>query len=313
MNHMKAKTSLLPLFEKALKMSFQNIWRNKVLTLATIFVIGIIVFTFNIILAINFITQDAVTQLNQKVDLIVYVKETTDYDQTLKIIKDIEAQEGVIEANYTSKEDALKELKQLHPDLSLAFEKYQLGNPLPASLNIVTAHPEYHNQLSKFLQQEKYSIFLSTIITNDEQGSPIISSVSQNLLRVTDFAKQIIIWLIVTFVLGGTLIILNALHITIFSRKKEIEVMKLVGASTWFIRLPFIIESIIYTVLAVIASFIMISLLSGNAQNEGLSIFQSLNKQNISSLLMIEIIAAIILSTLSSFIAVHQYLQKKVL
>lgn len=294
-------------------MSLQNIWRNKVLSLATVFVIGTIVFTFNIILAINFITQDAVNQLNQKVDIVVYVKESTRYEQALQIKSELEQQEGVLAVDYTSKDQALAELKTLHPDLTLAFEQYDLGNPLPASLNITTVHPQYHAQIAQFLNQDKYLAYLSDVITDDSQSSPIISSVSANLSKVTDFARQIILWLIVTFVIGGTLIILNALHITIFSRKKEIEVMKLVGASNWFVRLPFIIESVIYAVLAVIGSFVMMSFFSGSLEAVEFSLLETLNKQNTTSLFFIELIAAILLSVLSSFIAIHQYLRKQVL
>ena len=105
-----------------------------------------------------------------------------------------------------------------------------------------------------------------------------------------------------TFVIGGALIILNALQITIFMRRQEISVMKLVGASHWFVRLPFIIEAIIYGFLAITLSFIMLFILSKNLQIE---------LPNMFGYLMVELLITILLSVGSSIIAVHEHLITK--
>lgn len=304
---MKNQPKASYLLGKGFKLSLSNIWRNKVLSLATIFVTGTIIFIFNIILAINFIAQDALSDLNKKIDVTVYLKESTSYDQAQNLMSEISSFEGVENVSYTSKEDALMQIKTTHPDISLAFEKYSLGNPLPASLNITTTDPQYHQAIANSLAQDKYQIYLSNVITNNSAGnSSIISSVSKNLLKLSDFTHQIIFWLILIFVLGGALIILNALQITIFTRKKEISVMRLVGASNWFIRLPFIIESIIYGVLAVVISFIMLFVLSKNIQIEIAGI-------NFYVIFLIELVATIALSIFSSIIAIHEYIQKDLL
>ena len=255
---MKKSASKLNLLKRAFELGANNIWRNKLLSIATIFVMGIIIFIFNIILAVNFIAQDALTDLSKKVDVIVYLKDSTNYAQSEEIAADIRELEGVENVIYTSKNDALNQIKSSHPSLSLAFEKYKLGNPLPASLNVSTSHPKYHQGIINFLSQDRYQALLSNFSANSGENNDIISGVSKNLLTVTNFTQQVIFWLITIFIIGGALVILNALQITIFSRKKEIEVMKLVGASYWFIRLPFIIESIIYGILAILLSFIMI-------------------------------------------------------
>ena len=116
-----------------------------------------------------------------------------------------------------------------------------------------------------------------------------------------------------TFVVGGTLIILNALQMTIFTRKKEISIMKLVGAPYSFIRMPFIIESIIYGLLAVVVSFLMLYVLSKNLNIEGSSFSNHYSNINYISIFLIELILTISLSVLSSIIAIHDYLQKNLL
>lgn len=307
---MQNKSSFFSLFEKSFKLSISNIWRNKVLSLATIFVTGTILFIFNIILAINFITQSALTDLNKKVDITVYLKETTSEEQAQIIAHELQSIKEIAGVNYTSKAQALEQIKTTHPDLSLSFEKYNLGNPLPASLNITTTNPKYHQAVADFLAQDKYQVYLSNVITNNSNDNNIITSVSKNLIKLSDFTHQVIFWLIITFVLGGTLIILNALQITIFTRKHEISVMKLVGASHWFIRSPFIIESIIYGVSAVLLSFIMFFSLTGKIQIEDTAFWSYYSGINFVLVFLLELIGTILLCIFSSSVAIHEYLKK---
>ncbi|MBI4232009.1 FtsX-like permease family protein [Candidatus Peregrinibacteria bacterium] len=306
-----------PLSSKLLIRSFKlaaiNIWRNKLLSIATIFVTGTIIFIFNIILAINFIAEDALHDLNKKVDVTAYLKESTTYEEVEKIRTELEAIEQVEAVNYTSKEDALTQLKSTHPDISLTFEKYQLGNPLPASLSIITTHPKYHEAVSELLQSDRYQVYISNIVTANSPDNNIIASVSKNLVKLSDFTQQVIFWLILTFVIGGALIILNALQITIFTRKKEISVMKLVGASHWFIRLPFLIESIIYGISAVIISFLMIYFLAKNIEIDGSNLKLYYEGINVYQIFLAEIGATVIISLFSASIAIQEYLKKDLL
>ena len=302
------------MIKKGILLGLHNIWRNKFLSLATIFVIGTIIFIFNVILAVNFIAKEAIQDLSEKIDVVIYLQESTTIEESQSIAKDIATLEGVVEVTYTSKNDALNQLKLTHPDISLAFEKYGLGNPLPASLNVTTEHPKYHQSIADFLNQDKYLAKLSNIVTTgDSSTNTVMTSVSKNLNSVTNFAQQVIFWLIMIFVIGGVLIILNALQITIFNRKKEIEVMKLVGSSNWFIRFPFLIEGIIYGILAVVISFVMLLVLSKNIQISETSLWDYYSGIEFYKIFLIELVATVILSVFSSMIAVHEYLGKPLL
>ncbi len=291
------------LFKKGLNLSLSNIWRNKFLSLATIFVIGVIIFIFNIILGINFIAQKSLYELGQKVDLIIYLKDTTTESEAANLIEDIKIMPEIKTVTYTSKDEALSQLKATHPDLSISFEKYNLENPLPASLNISTNKPSDHAVVAEFLDQQKYKNLLSNISVNNESDNSIISSVSKNLSALGNFTNQIIFWLIITFLIGGTLIILNALQMAIFARRQEIEVMKLVGASIRFIRMPFIIEATIYAILAVIFGFLMLILF---AQKTEISVAASWI-----NVFFIELALTIFISIVSSLIAVNEHLFRK--
>lgn len=307
---MKTKTTLKaksPKLSTVLKISFQNIWRNKILSLATIFVMAIILFMFNIILSINFLAETALESLSEKIDIVVYLKESASENDILKLTNDLEKLEGINSVIYTTKEKALEDLQKSHPDLTLAFEKYGLGNPLPQSISITTQHPKYYNEIKKYLQQEKFSNILSQS-EQKEEDTNILNTVSQNLNSLSIFARQILFWIIITFLIGGILIMINALQITIFSRKKEIEVMKMVGASHNFIKLPFIIESIIYGTTAVISCFIMLFILSQNPAIKESGILHLYPSINIYAIIGAELAGTLFLSMISASLSVREHI-----
>ncbi len=310
---MSAQTKISYLLEKSFKLALSNIWRNKILSLATVFVIGTIIFIFNIILAVNFIAKDALNDLNKKIDITVYLKEDTTYEETTNIINQVKAIKEVADVTYTSKEDALIQINNTHPDIGKAFGKYNLGNPLPASLNITTIDPKYHASLIEFLSTEKYAGYFTNIINKSGDNDKIITNVSNNLIELNKFTKQVIFWLVVIFVTGGSLIILNALRINIYTRKKEISVMKLVGASNWFIRSPFIIESIFYGILAVLLSFIMLFILSTNIEIHEKNLWSYYRDIKLPIIFLLELLVTVTLSVISSYIAVHEHMKKDVI
>ena len=281
------------------------------MSLATVFVMGTIIFVFNIILSVNFIAQDALQDLSRKVDINVYLRDSVNYDQVRFLVGEIERIEQVEKVEYISKEKALQRLKITHPNISLAFEQYDLGNPLPASLNITTVHPQYHQAVKDFLSRDEYRLYLSGFARGeDSSGSDIISGVSENLLNLTVFTRQLIFWLIMTFLVGGALIMINAIHITIFMRKKEISVMKLVGASNNFIRSPFVMESVIYAVLAVLFGFLMLVILANNIGFRESGLFAGYLDFNFTTIFFVELFLTIALSVFSSVVVTNEYIKR---
>ena len=294
-------------------MAVSNILRNKILSLATVFVAGTILFIFNIILAVNFIAKDALNDLNQKVDITVYLKQDVSYESTLALINEVKALKQVMNVGFVSKEDALKQIQGSHPDIAEAFDKYNLENPLPASINITTTDPKYHRGLIEFLSQDKYKSYFTNIINQGDRNNEVVNSVSKNLIELNNFTHQVIFWLVVIFVSGGSLIILNALQINIFTRRKELSVMKLVGASNWFIRAPFIIESIIYATAAVLLSLIMLLLLSKNIAIDSKDLWSYYGDIDFYLIFLGELAMTVFLSVVSSYVAVHEHMQRDIL
>lgn len=299
------------IFSRALHVAINNIVRNKILSIATVFVIATIIFIFNVIIGVNFIAKDALNDLNKKLDITVYLKESTTKNDALKLTNDLQAITGVEDVEYISKEDALAQLKTTNPDLTLSFEKYKLENPLPASINITTSTPDAQETVRKELLQTKYQPYLSNIANDkDSSSNKIISSVSENLINLNNFTYQIVFWMVIIFIIGGTLIILNAIQMTVHTRNQEISIMKLVGAPFYSIRLPFILESIIYATLAVVLSFIILYFVSSQISVGSNALLSHYSLLQFGKIFLGELLCTILIATLSTFIATDNYLHK---
>lgn len=300
------------LLKRAFKLGLSNLFRNKFLSIATISVIGITLFVFNIILAINFVAESSLSSLSEKIDLTLYLKESTTPDNARVIMDELKLVNGVKAVSYTSKEEALQKIKTTYPSIYNSFTKYDLGNPLPASISIQTKDPLYHKSIENYILGSKISLYTSNIKQSEtgSQEQSIISSVAKNLQKVTDFSRQIIFWLVIIFVIGGILIVLNSIQITIFSRRKEVNIMRLVGAPLKSIYLPFIFESILYAVFAIIINLFLLWFLSKQINIEGTSLYDFSQNLHLALLTMIELVITIALSVGSSLVAVRSYLRR---
>jgi cell division protein FtsX len=143
--------------------------------------------------------------------------------------------------------------------------------------------------------------------------SAILSGVANNLTRISQFVRQIIFWLVLVFVLGGTLVIVNAVQLTIYTRRHEIAIMRLVGATPAFIRMPFIFEGILYGVFAVMFSFLFLLLLGKSIQIDNTTLWNYYNNLELWKVFTAELVITVVLGIMSSFSAVQQYIRGKIL
>ena len=298
---------------RAFRLSFSNMWRNKYLTAATVLVMGILIFIFNIILSVNYVTQEALNDLTRKVDIVVYLKDDTQYYQVQQMIKELKALDGIVNATYTSKTDALKIVSQTRPKTAEFLSKYGVDNPLPASLNITTERPELHIMVQQFLNQEKYRHLLANTITDDKTQNAATQAATTNLIKLSHSINQIIFWIFVVFIGGAILIISNSILLTIYNRQREIYIMRLVGATHAFIRLPFILEGLFYGMFSTLIAGLLLWLMASQINISEVSISSYLAAVPILKIFTIELVASILLGILCSFLAVFVYLRSKLI
>jgi cell division transport system permease protein len=285
------------------EISLKNISRNLLLSVATTVMMGLILFIFNVIIVLNVLTDSSLDALGEKVDLILYVSDDASVYEITEVINEVESLPVVESVTYTSKEAALSEFLDLYPDKSDPFTVYEIENPLPANIQVITSEPSQHSMVTDYLDSSVYSELLINIESSDENQEIIA-----RLLSVTNFTEKLIIGVIITFIFGSLLMIMNAIHLSIFTRKTEIQIMQLVGAKPHMIRFPFLFEGAFYSLIAVFFSFFLLLLF---VEGTNLSSFANFQESfNPMLLFAIELVASILIGMTSSYVAITYYLKR---
>src|SRR3989339_581308 len=289
------------LLKKGIQLGVQNLLRNKILSLATLAIITLIVFIFNIILIIHVITNSGIDELNKKVDIILYLKDNIDYLFIPKLTNDIQKYPEVEKVIYTSKEEALNTILQKFPDNTNPFEEYGIKNPLPASIRIISKNPEDHKTILDKIKQSDFAYYFTSLTSNDDNAKIV-----QKLIAITNFTRNLLITILISFAIGATMIVMNALHLTIQNRKNEIFIQQLVGADLSFIKLPFIVEGSLYGIIAGSLNSILIYAFSQKAGLFEIQIFSF--SLYFYELIIWQFLACIAVSIFASVLAIHRYL-----
>lgn len=213
------------------KESMKNLWRNRLMSVAsissvaaTLMILGII---FALIININAMAQSAKDQFDS---IQAYLLDTLTAEEISALLESVEGIDGVQSVTYESKNDALERMKESWKDNAYLLEGLE-ANPLPSSLII-------------YLEDIYYS---SSVLEQIEALSGIeevksYQDIVEQLLSITEAIRKTGIVVIFVLIAISTFIIHNTIKLTVNSRYREINIMKYVGATNWFIRWPFLTE-----------------------------------------------------------------------
>ena len=211
---------------------FQNILRNRVMALASITAIMVALFVLGLILVIAFNLDVMVENMESKMEITIYLKDETTEEQRLTIENNIRSWEGVYEIVFVSKQEALDKWRTELGDKGKLLEGYSgENNPLPDSFLIKIQKPEYVEDIVERVRaipavdDINYSSRVAEFIGWFARGIRIFGALIVAILAVV-----------------AVIVISNTVRLTVYSRRKEINIMKYIGATDWFIRWPFIIE-----------------------------------------------------------------------
>jgi cell division transport system permease protein len=284
-------------------MSWQNLRRNAWLSIATTIMMGLILFIFNVIMVLNVLAQSSLSELGDKVDLLIYVDDSASVIEITELVEDVKSIPVVKTANYTSKDEALSSFLELYPDKSDPFTSYGIENPLPGNIQIVTDSPDQHELVIDYLNGSAYSEVLLEIESSNENRDIVA-----RLLSVNQFTKKLILGVTITFIFGSLLMIMNAIHLSIFTRRREIQIMQLVGAKPSMIRFPFLFEGAMYSLGGVFFSLLLLVLF---LEGTRLSQFTQFNAAFDPVLLFsLELVVSVCLGLISSSLALSYYLKR---
>lgn len=299
----------LPRLTKAGIVSF---YRNGWLSVAAT---GIVTFTLvliSIFLLLVLLGQGVITGIQKKIDIEVFFKDDTKVADILTIKQQLEQVPNNQSVRYISKEEALQIYRgQSENNKKLVEQLSEEENPLPASLQIKAKDT---NQLDAFnpVLESDFSKPLVNKRSDKGENQPII----EKLQRIISFIRSIGIFISLVVMTFSILVVFNTIRITIFSRREEIEIMRLVGASNWYIRGPFIMEGAFYGIIATFVAMLAVYLivlafgpaLSAYLRDININVPQYFS-QNFLTLLLVQLVTGIVVGVLSSLIAIRRHLR----
>jgi cell division transport system permease protein len=298
-------------FLRIIKIGFVNFWRNRWLSLAATMVMTITLVIFATLFLLFILTNYSLHTIQNTVDVSAYFKIGLAGDQIIKIKNEIAQDPRIKEVDYVSASQAFDNFKaanQNDPLITSSLNELS-ENPLPATLHIKTYKLDDYPAVATQLESDQYKNFIDKV--NFEDNRLVIDRLNEILKFIVTFG----IVLVVVFALIAILVIFNTITLTIFNRKEEVEIMRLVGATNWYIRAPFLTESVLYSIFSTIitgALFIavytkvlpnVVAYVNPQVGLQGSGVF------NFWYLILMLFVLALVLSITSTMLAIRKYLK----
>jgi cell division transport system permease protein len=304
-------------FWRIIQTGIVNFMRNIGLAIAAmaVMVVTLTIVLFSIITNATF--TNTIAQITSKIDISVFLKDSVTSQQTNQLITQLQKLPNVSNVTYLSKAQALQQYEQQNTgNQQLVTAIGETSNPLPATVLIKPINLNQIQAIKSFLTEPNIAALQSDAPTYSGDREVAINKIT----HATDVLREIGIFAIVVFTLICALIIFNTIQMAIFNRRDEITIMRLLGASTSFIRGPFVVESAIYGIFSGIFSVLIIYSAFEAASNAlqasalgllNIAYANSYFDNHFFLLLGIQLMLGIVLGVVSSIIATRRYLKFK--
>lgn len=233
---------------RIVKLGLTNFWRNRWLSFAATLIMTLTILIISFFVISTLAIGKQTDSIRSRMDVSVYFNESATTSQIIDLQKGLASRSDVKTVKYISKEDALL-VCQKNPTCKKALSTNTSNeNSLPRSLEVKADKPENLQAIAEYLKSDEIASIVHNISYKDNK------TLIDKIIAFTSFGREFG-WLIcVVFVLISISVIINTIRLTIFTRKDEIEIMRLVGANDVFIKVPFVIEGFLYGVIATFLS-----------------------------------------------------------
>ena len=208
-----------------------SLWKNKTMALASAGTIVLCLLILGMSYSIGLNIDSLLKQIENKFGITCYIDDEVNETRVEEIKSQIASMSAVKEVKYISKDQALKQFSEGSGDASI-FEDFKEDNPLPASFEITVYDIGQQEEVVKALKN------IEGIETE------YLKRETQMFIQLNQTINYICGVIIICLIVVGLLLMSNTIKLTVYVRRKEINIMKYIGATDWFIRLPFLIEGV---------------------------------------------------------------------
>lgn len=291
---------------------FRNAWLA--IAAMAVMVVTLTIVLFSIVTNATF--TNTIDQITDKIDVSVYLYDEVTAEQRDKLLSDLKRLSNVKSLIYLSKDDALNRYKEQNAGNAALLEAItQTDNPLPATIQVKPRELSKISDIKNFLNTPDNKKLVADVSYRDDRKEAI-----DKIAHATAILQRVGVGAVLLFALISMLIIFNTIQMAIFNRRDELTIMRLLGASTWFIRGPFVVETIMY---GVFSALISVALIHGvfvaassalQASSLGLLDINYANEyfyRHFWQLLTMQLTIGILIGAASSIIATKRYLKFK--
>lgn len=225
----------------------KNLGRNGWMTFASISAVTITLLILGVFLILALNVNHMAQTIEKQVEIRVFMDVLADKQAISQVEDKIKAIAKVESVSFINKDEGLKQFKASLGEKAYLFEGLEKENPLPDSFVVKTKQPQDTSVVAKQIKQMEY-------VSNVNYGEGTV----ENLFAVTSTVRNVGIAFIIALAFTAMFLIANTIKLTIVARRREIEIMKLVGATNWFIRWPFFVEGLLMGILGALIPIVLL-------------------------------------------------------
>jgi cell division transport system permease protein len=238
-------------FRRIVRAGFVGFWRNAYVSMASVFVLTVALFVIGATMFLDQLLTTSLTTIQSKVDINVYFVPDASEEEIDRIRTAVAALPEVENVTYTTRQEALEEYRNRNQGNEIALQALEElnENPLGATIAVQARETSQYEEVARYLDEQK---------ALEDVNAPVIDVINyarnkdsiDTLTGIIEAVERTTFFVMVTLLLAATLITFNTIRLAIYTSREEISIMRLVGASNMFIRGPFMLQGVMYGLLA---------------------------------------------------------------
>ncbi len=295
-----------------IKESFVSFRRNWVMSLGAVITIYLSLLLVGASVGTSMLVNQVVRSVEEKVTIRIFIADGAAAEDVQALQDALSADERVKSIRYVSKEEALAEFKESMAESPEIVEQLEV-NPLPASLDLELNNPSDVQAVVDDIKANETFLKICDRPDDPEKSLKYGQQVVNQLFTFTRILRVVMAVFIVMLGVISLIFINNAIRLAIYARRKEIGIMRLVGASNWFIRTPFLMEGVIQSLIGAvlaIGSLAIVQLYALPKISEAMPFLPlSLSGASSAQIALILVVGGIIIGLIGSGLALRRYLK----
>jgi len=281
------------------------------LSVMTVLILILMLLSINTLMVVRVLTDESIAAVKKQIDVSIYFNPEATTDEIQEIRDYVNAFPEVEQESFLTSDEVFVNFKKNYADSTDVLSSLnEIGtNPLGPTLIIKTRDPKDYSKIIKALSVPEYENIIEAKTFGDtETAIDRIHVITTNVQKFTYF-------LTILFAVIAFIIIFNTIRVAIYTQRTEIGIKRLVGATSWFIRGPYLVESLLFTIISVGLTYVLVDFFLKFLDPYISVIFDKSNllsnylSQNLVSILGIEFGVVFLLTIVSSGLAMRRYLK----